>query len=405
MKKMQLICIAILLILADNVGAQSEGQPPFNVTYVISVPYLTPGDRNIGIEFLLFNNLDFTADKLKIHLFMRYPFSASLSPNNKLGELSYPGYLIGTGGSGDEYTPYFDLNPYMSRKTFFNIDVDRNAKSGQYDIPYTIYYSTDKEYTGKITLQIMGDTLVEIKNVTVISEDSHVEPGELFRIVVVIENVGDNEIKWFNLKLNPKDELLVPVSSSSEHIFKDIQHGSRKESEFLFSLEKDAPAKNYQMDIILNYKDERGVEYNDTKLMGIIAAGRAKLDIAKKTTDPARIKENEPFTLTIKIENMGTGNARGVAASIESALEGDTLAYLGEIKKDDYSNAIFTLNPASSGKKTGILRISYEDDFGKHDIQKDLILIVNPADGQNSFSIILGVIAVLCGIYFVRRKR
>ncbi|VVB95257.1 Uncharacterised protein [uncultured archaeon] len=405
MKKIQFVFLAIILIFVNNAYAQSEGMTQFNVTSVVSVPHLTPGDRNIGIEFTLLNNQDAPANKINIHLFLRYPFSASLSSNNKLGELSYPGYLIGTSGSGDEYTPYFDLGPYMSQKTFFKIDVDRNAKYGKYDIPYTIFYDTDKEFNGKITLQIMGDTLVEIKNFSVATNGSKVEPGEAFKAVIEFENVGDNEIKWLKIKLNPMDKSLVPVSSSTEHIFKDIPQGLKKESEFLFSIEKDAPAKNYQMELILNYMDERGIEYNETKLMGIVAAGRAKLDIAKKTTEPARIKENEPFTLTIKIENTGTGDAKGVTASIESALEGDTLAYLGEIKKDDYSNAIFTINPASSGKVTGILRISYEDDFGTHEIQKDLIVIVNPADRQSSLPIILGMIAVSGGIYFWRRKR
>lgn len=405
MKKIPFIFLAMVLILTDHAVALSGEQTPFNVTSVVSVPHLAPGDKNIGIEFYLFNNRDVSMDMIRIYLFLRYPFSASLSPNNKLGELNYPGYLIATGGSGDEYTSYFNLAPYMSKKNFFKIDVDRNAKYGKYDIPYTIFYNTQKEYNGKITLEIMGDTLVEITNFSIASNDSKVEPGDIFRAIVEFENVGDNEIKWLKLKLNPMDKSLVPVSSSSEHIFKEILQGSKKESEFIFSIEKDAPAKNYQMELSLTYMDERGVEYNETTLMGIVAAGRAKLDIAKKTTEPAKIIENKPFTLTMKIENTGTGNANGVTASIESGFEGDTLAYLGEIKKDDYSNAIFTLNSAGSRKETSILRISYEDDFGKHEIQKNLILVVNPADGQNTLSIILGVIVLSGGIYFWRRKR
>lgn len=405
MKKITLLFMAIVLVLAENASAQSGGQLPFNVSSVVSVPHLTPGDMNIGIEFSLFNNLDVTENKIKIHLFLRYPFSASLAPNNKLGELNDPGYLIGAGGSGDEYTPYFDLGPSMSRKIYFKIDVDRNAEYGEYDIPYTIYFDTGKEYTGKITLQVMGDTLVEIKNVSVVSRNLKVEPGEVFKVLIEFENVGDNEIKWLKLALSPEDKSIVPFSSSSERIFKDMLQGSQNESEFSFSIEKDAAAKNYQMDLLLTYMDEMGVLHNETKLIGIVAAGSAKLDIAKKTTEPARIIEKEPFTLTMKIENTGTGDAKGVTAILESTLEGDTLAYLGEIKKDDYSNAIFTLNPPGSGKETGVLRINYEDDFGKHEIQKDLILMVNPADGQNNLPIILGIIAVAGGIYFWRRKR
>ncbi len=391
----------LFIILVSTINVQAE---PFNITTVLSVPHLTPGDRNIGLEFTIQNNQDTSSGNIKAYLFLRYPFSASVPSNNNLGELSNPGYLIGAGGSGDEYTPYFDLPPHMSRKTFFKIDIDRSAKYGIYDLPYTVFYD-NKEYNGKITLTIKGETLIEIKNVSVGSNNSQVEPGEIFKIQISIENVGDNEIKWLKISMDPKDKALVPLSSDSEIIFKDIPQGSQKNSEIMFSLEKDALIKNYPIDLALNYLDERGVEYNETRLVGIVAAGRANIDIAKKTTDPARILGDQPFTLTIKIENTGTGDAKGVTAHLESNLSGDNLAYLGEIKKDDYSNAIFTLDSDGSGTKSGVLRIDYEDDFGKHDIQKDVIIVVNPTENQNLLPLLIGIIAIAAIIFFIIRRK
>lgn len=393
------LVLLIMLVSAGIAGAQ-----PFEVTTVLSVPHLTPGDRNIGLEFTIQNNQDVSIGSVKAYLFLRYPFSASLSPNNNLGEINYPGYLISTGGSGDEYTPYFDLPPKMSRKTFFKIDVDRGAKYGDYDLPYTIFYD-NKEYNGKITLAIKGETLVEIKNVSVASNNSQVEPGEVFKIRVSLENVGDNEIKWLKLSLNPMDKALIPLSSDSELIFKDIPNGTVKDSEIWFSLEKDAAVKNYPIDLELTYLDERGVEYNETKLVGIVASGRANMDIAKKTSEPAVIMVNSPFTLTLKIENTGTGDAKGVTARLDSSLIGDNLAYLGEIKKDDYSNALFTLDSDGSGKKSGILHITYEDDFGKHDIQKEIILVVNPAKSGNYLSFLIGIIAIVIIVLYLKRRK
>lgn len=395
MKTTPIFILLILILLAVNVHAQSESLP-LEVTSSISVPHLTPGDRDIGLELAVQNNKGDSFNNMRVYLFLKFPFSASIPPNNKLGELSYPGYLIAGGGAGDEYTPYFDLAPGMAHKTLFKIDVDRNAKYGTYDIPYTITYNQGNEFAGKITLSIKGNTLVEIKKVEVSSNNSEVEPGEVFKIAVTFENVGDNGLKWLKLMLNPQDKALVPLSS--ERVFKDIPQGSVNESEFMFSLENDADIKNYPINLLLDYMDERGVEYNETKLVGIVAAGRANLDIAKKTTDPARITESQPFILTVKVENTGTGDAKGVTARLESELDGDTLAYLGEIKKDDYSNAIFTLDAGKSGKKTGILHISYEDDFGQHEIQKEMILIVNPGNSTSPLPAVIGIIAVLVGI-------
>jgi len=394
---------ALLTLFASAVSAQTE--TPFTVTTVISVPHLLPGDSNIGLDFILQNNLETAVSSAKIYLFIRYPFSASISPNNKLGELNYPGYLIASGGQGDEYTPYFSIGSHNAYKTTFKIDVDRSAKYGTYDLPYTVFYDSGKEFSGKITLEVKGDTLVEILNVQVNSNNSAVEPGEVFKISVSFENIGDNAIKWLKLILNPQDRSLIPLSSDTERVFKDIKPGEKKDADMMFSLEKDAPVKNYPIDLILKYTDERGVEFNETRLIGLVASGRAALDIAKKTTEPTRIKDNEPFTLTVKIENTGTGDASGVTARLESGIDGDTLAYLGEIKKDDYSNAIFTLDRTKSGKKEGVLRINYEDDFGKHEIQKELNLIVDPDNGQSPVPLIIGLVAIVAIILYLKKRK
>ncbi|MFZ3170196.1 MAG: hypothetical protein WA130_21500 [Candidatus Methanoperedens sp.] len=402
---MRLIPILALFAMLSSLTATQAApeQNPFNVTSVVSTPYLSPEDRNVGIEFIIQNNEEVSIDNIRIYLFLRDPFSASVNPNNKLGEISNPGYLIGNGGS--EYASYFNLPPKGSRKTVFKIDVDRSAKYGAYDIPYSIYYDEKNEYNGKITLAVKGNTLIEILDVSAGLNSSQVEPGEVFKLAVSFENVGDNDIKWLKLTLTPRDKELLPLKSDSEQVYKDMPHGSKEVSEFWFSIEKDAAVKNYPIDLILNYLDERGVEHNETKLIGIVAAGRAKLDIAKKTTEPSSLKQGQQFTISMKIENSGTGDAKGVIARLESELGGDTIAYLGEIKRDDYSNAIFTLDAANAGKRPVILKLSYEDSFGKHDIQKELVLVINPSDQQNVLPLVIGIITIGIPVYFWKKRK
>ncbi len=392
--------IFFLIVMASVI--QVSAGSPLEVETVITAAHLNPGDRNVEIQMFLQNNQSESINNAIVHLFLVNPFSASISPDNKLGELEYPGYLTSTAGSGGEYTNYFNIAPNTFHKTVFKIDIDRNAKYGTYELPYIIY-SDNGEYSGKIKLSITGSTLIDIKNVSVISAGA-VEPGAVFKIKVIFENVGNNSIKWLKLSLNPRDKALVPLSSDSESLFTDLISGSKSESEFQFSLERDAAAKNYAFDLLLSYMDEKGTEYNETKLVGIIASGRASLDIAKKITEPGRITENEPFVLTAKIENTGTGDARGVSVYLESPLQGDTLSYLGEIKKDDYSNAIFTLDPAKSGKIPCNLKIIYEDDLGKKEINREIILIVNPAKSDNTIPILLGLSISATAFYFWNRR-
>lgn len=399
MKKNYIFVLLIILVSAANTGAV-----PFDVTTVLSVPHLSAGDRNIGIEFNVQNNNDASYSNVRAYLFLQYPFSASISPNNKLGELSEPGYLIASGGSGNEYTQYFSISPSGSHRSVFKIDVDRNAKYGTYELPYSIYYN-DKEFRGKITLAIKGDTLIEIKKASAESKDLYIEPGGTFKFNLVIENVGDNEIKWLKLKLMPRDKELIPLLSDSEVIFKDLPQGANNWTEMWFSIDRDAPAKNYALDLVLNYMDERGTEYNETRLVGVTVMGRANMDIAKKTLEPARVMENQPFTLTMKIENTGTGDAKGVTVNLEPDLKGDTLAYLGEIKKNDYSNAIFSLDGAGSGNQVAVLRISYEDDTGKHEVMKDIYLIINPAESQNPLPLFIIAFVVIAAVFVWKRRK
>src|SRR5659263_248546 len=83
-KHMKKYIIIVFIFLASIVNVQAD---PFNVTTVLSVPHLTPGDRNIGLEFTVQNNQDTSIGNVKAYLFLRYPFSASVSQNNLLGEI------------------------------------------------------------------------------------------------------------------------------------------------------------------------------------------------------------------------------------------------------------------------------------------------------------------------------
>ena len=76
MKKIPFIFLAMVLILTDHAVALSGEQTPFNVTSVVSVPHLAPGDENIGIEFYLFNNRDVSLDMIKSSLPVLRPISS-----------------------------------------------------------------------------------------------------------------------------------------------------------------------------------------------------------------------------------------------------------------------------------------------------------------------------------------
>lgn len=404
--KIKIFLIIPILFVLFLITLPASSATPFEVTHILSVPYFNPGDENVEIQFIVQNVQDTRISNARVYLYMDYPFSASITPNNILGELSYPGYLIGTGQTGYEYTEKFNLGPGRSRKTLFKIDVDRNAGYGSHEIPYTVFYDYqgEKEYNGKITVNVSGYTLVDVTNVDVISNDMAIEPGETFGVNILLENVGENLIKWLRLSLIPEDSAVVPVTSDSEQIFTNIPHGDVRSGNFNFSVEKDADVKNYGLNMILNYKDETGAEFNDSRVVGVAVLGKGGLEIAKKTTDPSRITTGEPFILTLKVENSGTGDAKGVSATLESSFEGDTLAYLGEIEKDDYANAIFSLEAEDDGTFDGVLRINYEDDYGKHEVSHSIQFMVVSRERSGTI-LFFAILVILVGLGLWKMKK
>jgi hypothetical protein len=51
------------------------------------------------------------------------------------------------------------------------------------------------------------------------------------------------------------------------------------------------------------------------------------------------------------------------------------------------------------------LTLAYEDDFGRHEIQKDLILLINPAEKPNLLPAAIGIIAIAVVVFYWRQKR
>lgn len=133
--------------------------------------------------------------------------------------------------------------------------------------------------------------------------------------------------------------------------------------------------------------------------------GKSRLNIAGINTDPNRIEKGSYTTLTIRIENAGSGDAKSVKADIDIPFTGTKTAFIGKIEPDNDAPAIFNLHADDAGDYRYNLTVLYEDDLGKHELNEELKLVVYPGDSIPVFAVILFVIAA-AGIYwfFIRRK-
>lgn len=382
-------CI-LFITLSNAADAESNGIS-LKATEIVKTSFLSPGEKNAELQLIIDNGMDSAMNDVKVYLFLNSPFTASISPNDKINDLNYPGYLIGPGDS--EYVPGFDIGAKEGRTVKFKVDVDKNAKYGNYDLPYAIHYG-NKVINGKFTVKVSGSTLVEVTDVS--TNPEKIVPGDDFEITFKVKNSGENSIKWINAGISTEDSRIIPASSSSEQLFVDMHVNSSRTASYMFSTDRKITPRTYQLNVRLTYQDENGILYNDTKIIGVKIIGKAGIEIASLKVEPDRILQGDPFTLTIRIENNEQGDARSVIAEIDVPVTGDKTAFLGKIAADEDAPAVYMLNADKSGKFDYNLTLFYNDDLGEHKKVQQMSLLVYPKGNDNI--LLLGGLAAFIAI-------
>jgi len=353
---------------------------------------LKAGTENNLLTITINNETSLEFQTVKVYLDLSSPFSASNKESDQ--------FVIG------------NLTT-IPKGAFFVVDVGSGAAYGNYKIPVIIETNRGKYYE-EIEVKVIGDTLVSVEDFTIDGVKANtVDPGTIFNVNLRLKNVGGNRLQWIKVALDTKDSGIVPVSSSLTKTFQDLRPGEYVVASYDLSIGKDIVPKNHMMTLVLTFQDNLGVTYNQNEVLGLKIRGQPQLELARRTTDPTRLIQNEPFVLTLKIENIGTTDADNVKVKIESPFSGDSESYLGKIQKNEYANAVFALNSGdSSGEVKCKLILTYYDDNGSNSIEKEFFVSVNAvpksSGAQIAASLILPIILLVIiagGILFYRKKR
>ncbi len=397
-----LIYILLIFLIGISSTAANEdingGQ--IKITEVVKSSFLSPGDKNAELQLIMNNDMDSSLSNVKVYLFITSPFTVSIDPNNQINEMNYPGYLIGPGDS--EYVPYFEVGAKQGRTVRFKIDVEKSGKYGNYDLPYAIYYD-GKVINGKFTVRVSGSTLVGITDV--LTTPGSIVSGDDFEINFNIKNSGENTIKWIKVDVSAEDNKIIPIFSTTERVFTDVVRNDIRQASYRFSTDRKTVPKNYPLRVALTYQDESGVLYNETELIGIKVLGKANLEIGSIKIEPERVVQGEPFTLTIRIENNGQGDARSVESEVDIPITGGKTAFLGKIAPDEDAPAMYILKADKNDKLEYNLTIYYSDDLGIHKKVQQMSLLVYPRDNNSTFLFGGFVIAVVLGYMFMQSRR
>jgi LPXTG-motif cell wall-anchored protein len=380
-----------LMLITSMVAAEA----PLKIL-LLSSKDVKAGDKNVVVQVQVKNETPDEIKSAKVRLELSYPFTATRDGSDEFTA----GDIATTGGVG--------VNFVMAT---FLVDVNNNALYGDYKIPVVVE-ARNFSYRDSITLHVTGETLLNITDV-LLNEGTleYVQPDQYFTLAVKVRNEGANGIDWLKVTLDTKNELITPTDSDLMRLFTNVWSGKEIIAEYHLYVGKDVIPQNQSMIITLEFKDEVGKVSTQPSTIGLNVVGNVRLDLAKKTTDPVRINTGNPFTLTLKIENTGTIDAKGVKLQIETDFVGDREAYLGKIKKEDYANAIFSLTAPSKGGDIPIrLHIIYEKGGGTEEVIREFtIKVYEPTQSQTgSATYLIGavvIVVIVAAVVLILRRR
>lgn len=209
-----------------------------------------------------------------------------------------------------------------------------------------------------------------------------VSPDETTLLNITLKNLGEDPASYLRAILDPNDTTPINAmgpakkylsradrATLSSEYFGVVSQGTEILLQYLIHIDEDAESKTYYVPLKLLWMNTTMSEESQTLNVGITVIGKPKLVIGGVSSDPARIYPDEEFNLSIKVENIGTGKAEAVRLKLlfPKEFRGETTGFLGTIKRDLSSTAVFnlkTLKSASPGPYTFTLQITYRGDNG-----------------------------------------
>lgn len=229
-----------------------------------------------------------------------------------------------------------------------------------------------------------------------------ITPGSQFTVDMAVENVGTGQAR--QVKIYPQSSSFIVLGSS----IKSIDTVAAKESKIIsfdFVAATSIEANSYSIPFSISYLDEKGNAINESQSLGLKVVNKGSISVqaikVASGTGSSAITAGEPFSIVVRLENVGEGDADFIAAELDCPFNGPKKAFLGQLKKDEDAPAVFDLTATDGGNFMCGLLVSYTDDTGLHQFSEKFDVSVSPANYLGSAAIVVVVIVLA----FVFRKR
>ncbi len=238
---------------------------------------------------------------------------------------------------------------------------------------------------------------------------SQVSPGESIQLKVVLENVGDQDIKNVLVKLDLSQVPFAPLRSSTEKIIDEINDEDQVIIYFDLVALPSAESQIYKIPIKISYD-------NITKdsLISLEVNAKAKLDLILEESTLVKINDNGKVTL--KLINNGLSQIKFLKITLQDSQAYESLSpnsiYIGQIDVDDFETAEYNIIPKIKNPQLNLM-INYKDSNNNEFTEnKYLTLKVYSEEEakqlglvkQSSLLTILIPILIIILIFFIYKK-
>jgi hypothetical protein len=299
----------------------------------------------------------------------------------------------GIGVLTEDFDRIGDLGPGQSNTITFSIRAPE--KSGMF-FP-EVWIDTSGGRSTRYPVPVNVNTVSGIQKQAILIMESNlpasVNPGDEIPVTLAMKNAGQLLADEVTLRLTNVSSDVAPKSTDLYHLG-SISPGTEKTVTVILLSDKDAKSGLVRVPVKVSYNALDGTVVTEQTGIDIMMKGKAELGFVSVDTSPPRLTEGQPFDLTIRVENTGTGEAKQVSATIDLPVEGKKEAFIGKIKPGNDAPVIFLLEGAKGGNHPYTLTINYTDDMGTHTITRQMNLRVPPADMTGTAMILLLVLVI-----------
>lgn len=345
-------------------------------------------------------------------------------------------YGITIGAEITPFTNFINASTYYISEIAANssvqvnlpLTVTENAEWGQYVVDVYVKYMENFENKiadSYVKINVTRPSLLTITEIN--TSKSQIAPGDIFTVYVKVKNKGVGTLKniriFVSYELSQQQQIQpgsafspsqltqsnlqyveIPFNPLRDFVgyIDSLEPGEEGTAEFPLTSKKTTESGPYSIPVIIYYQNEKGQEQTEIKdVIGVMLGGTPKLGISGIRLDPTRVYKGNDFTLSVQLENLGTGDAKSVKAVLENRSD-----FLGTISANDIGSAIFDLHAGSDGNYKMPIEVNYTDTSGNtFTFNDEVTIFIHPEADRTAIYAAPVVIVAILALYMWRRKK